>query len=308
MAVALDRERRTHFGSQTSAGYGPVVVRGIALPPLGPAIQILQLHAQHRGLQLVDAKVTADEGVVVLRLAAMHPQHTHPFRELGILRGAQTRIAESPQIFTGKERKAANVAECAGMFTALIGGTDGLGGILDHLETVLTGNGHQGVHVGRLTVQMDRHQGPDAPLGGAVYQLSVAYRTMVIDEGLDRGRRQVEGQRIDIAEHRPRTRACDGSGRCKKGKRRGDDFIAGADLEGHEGKQQGIGARRHPDSGRGPAIAGNFFLQSAHLLAQDEVLTGAYPLLDGPAVLRPEFAQIVLSGRAKGHGCRQQIE
>ncbi len=49
----------------------------------------------------------------------------------------------------------------------------------------------------------------------------------------------------------------------------------------HQGEQQRIGAGGHPDTGRGPAIAGNFLLQIAHVLAENEMLTGADLVDDG---------------------------
>ncbi len=66
----------------------------------------------------------------------------------------------------------------------------------------------------------------------------------------------------------------------KKVKGSGDDLVAGPDLERHEGEQQRIGAGGDADAGRRRAVAGNFLLQGAHVLAENEVLAGAHLLDD----------------------------
>ena len=123
---------------------------------------------------------------------------------------------------------------------------------------------------------MHGHQGLDPSPGGPVDQLTRFDHAVVIDEGLDRGRRQIEGVGVDVAEHRPRPSPRDGAGCCKKGKRRGDDLIARAHFQCHQGEQQGIRAGRDADSGRSCAIVGYFLLEGAHVFTQDEMLPGAY--------------------------------
>ncbi len=54
-------------------GEGCIVEGGVALPAFRPAVQVFQFHAQHGGLQLIDAKVAADHRVKILGLAAVHP-------------------------------------------------------------------------------------------------------------------------------------------------------------------------------------------------------------------------------------------
>ena len=80
-----------------------IVVGGIALPRRGPAVQVLQLHAQHRGLQLVDSEVAANHRMKIFWLAAVHAQHAHAFGELGIIGRAQSGVAEGTEILAGKK-------------------------------------------------------------------------------------------------------------------------------------------------------------------------------------------------------------
>ena len=54
----------------------------------------------------------------------------------------------------------------------------------------------------------------------------------------------------------------------------------GADPEGHQREQQRIGAGGHADAGRRAAVLRDFRFERAHVLAEDEVLTGAHALDD----------------------------
>ncbi len=107
------------------------------------------------------------------------------------------------------------------------------------------------------------------------------YRALPLDEGLHCGGRQIEGHRIDIAEHRPRAGARDGSGGREEGERGCNDFVTAVQSQCHQGKQQRVGARGNADAGRSGAIARDFRLQSEHVVAQNEALTGAHLLDDG---------------------------
>ncbi len=229
----------------------------------------------------------------ILRFAAVDPQYPHAFGQLRIVGGAQACVAERAQILARKERKAANVADRADPCAVIVGRADGLGGILDHLQSVPARDRHQRIHIGRLAVQMHGHQRLDPAAGGTVDQ-SVALRHAVItDEGLHRGRRHIEGLGVDIAENRPRPGARDRSRGCKEGKGRGDDLIARADVQGHQREQQSIGAGRYADAGRRPAVARDLLLESVHVRAQNKMLAGAH-LVDGGHDFGPNLGKLSL--------------
>ena len=125
--------RRAHRGAQLGSCEGAVVEGRIALAGGGPGIQVRQLHIEHCRLQLIDAEIAADQGVVVLGFAAVHPQHAHALGERRILGDAHAGIAEGAQVLGREKRQAADVTEAAGAAPCGIGGADGLGGILDDL-------------------------------------------------------------------------------------------------------------------------------------------------------------------------------
>lgn len=54
-------------------------------------------------------------------------------------------------------------------------------------------------------------------------------------------RAEIEAYGVDIGKYRSRTHAGNRAACCKEGKRAGNDFIAGADFQGHQGQQEGIG-------------------------------------------------------------------
>src|ERR1700730_16518948 len=98
---------------QTGRGKSRIVKGRIALPCLGPTVQVLQLDAQHSGLKFVDSKVAADHRMKIFRLSAVHPQHAHALRQIHIIRRAQAGIAECASILTREKRKAADGAHGA---------------------------------------------------------------------------------------------------------------------------------------------------------------------------------------------------
>ena len=70
---ARRRFRGPEFARKSRPCKRRTVERGVTPPPLGPAVEIAELDPQHRGLQFIDAEIAADQRVVILRLAAMHP-------------------------------------------------------------------------------------------------------------------------------------------------------------------------------------------------------------------------------------------
>jgi hypothetical protein len=65
---------------------------------------------------------------------------------------------------------------------------------------------------------------------------------IAFDKRPHRGRREVEGQRIDVAKHRSRTAAGNGPPRGEERVRGRHHLVAGTDFERHERQQQGIRA------------------------------------------------------------------
>ena len=246
-----------------------------------------QLDVEHRGLQLVDAEVTADEGVEVLGLAAVHAQHLHVLGQRGIVGDTHAGIAEGAEVLGRKERQAPHVAEAAGPRPGRIGCTDCLRRVLDDLQLVATRERHQRRHVGHLAVQMHRHQGPHTAAGAAVDELPSSLQAVLGQELRDGGWREVESCRIDVEEQRPRAGTYDRARRGEEAEGAGDDLVTGADLERHQRQQQRIRAGGNADPVAALTVSADRRLQLPDRAAQDEMLARAH-LGDGRLDLRRE--------------------
>ena len=129
-----------------------------------------------------------------------------------------------------------------------------LGRVLVDLQAVLVGDRDAARHLGRVAVEVDRH---DA-LG------------LVGDGGLDRGRVEAEVVRLDVGEHRRGTGQRDGVGGRGEGERGHDDLVArpdpeasrprcsagGAGVDGYAGAAVDEGPRRTPPRTPRPAGPG----------------------------------------------------
>ena len=100
-----------------------------------------------------------------------------------------------------------------------------LGRVLDHLQAVLAGDGHDPVHRRRVAVQVDRHDRPGAGRDGLGDRLRADAERLGLDVDKDGGR---AGKRNRVGCRRER-------------ERRHDDLIAGADAQGQQ---------RHVECGR----------------------------------------------------------
>jgi len=159
------------------------------------------------------------------------------------------------------------VAQVAAL-ASLVFGTKALGGVFDHDQIVAVGDRVDLVHVGRLPVQADRHDGLGARGDG----------------GLDLGGVDVAGVRLDIHENRLGAEQHNYFCSRDKGERRGDHLITGLDAHGHQADQQGFGAAGHGDAVLGAGVGLKLLLQLAHFRAHDVLAVLqhlVHALLDG---------------------------
>ena len=74
--------------------------------------------------------------------------------DLFVLGHNRTALAVSAQVFAGIKAEAAGSADRPGFFV-LVSGAVGLAGIFDDDEVISLCDFHDGIHVGRLAVEMD---------------------------------------------------------------------------------------------------------------------------------------------------------
>src|SRR5687768_6936213 len=114
-----------------------------------------ELHAQHRGLQLVQAAVPADALVEVGLAAAVVAEHSKNRIRLGVVGCDQTCISGGGEVLGRIERESAEVAPAAGA-PSLVVRADALRAVLDQDEFLLLADRRNLVDRGALAEEMDR--------------------------------------------------------------------------------------------------------------------------------------------------------
>ena len=187
---------------------GEISCRGFASLE-GPGLEIAELDAKDGGLDGIESRVEADLVVMVLGLHAMDPQPSQGSAQEWVIGRHHPTIAEAAQVLGGVEAERGGLAEPAGP-ASLVGRTDRLGGILQHEQAVMPRDLVDRVHVGGLTVEMDRDD-----------------RTRLRRHGrLDLRRVDIVGVRLDVDEHRPGAGPPDRAGRGEERVRRRDHLVA----------------------------------------------------------------------------------
>src|SRR5690606_7206826 len=143
VSLTVDGAGNTNRIADAGGFEEPRVALGIRLTRPRPAVEMRQLREQHRGLQLVEAEISADHRVVILRLSTVHAENAHPLGELRVVRHAHSGITERAEVLRRKEGEAADVADAAGSASVRELGADRLGGVLDDGEPVAARDLHQ---------------------------------------------------------------------------------------------------------------------------------------------------------------------
>ncbi len=104
------------------------------------------------------AGVIAYSLVVVLPPGTVGPQHPGSLRHLIAVRGDEPPVPKAPQVLGGEKGEGPGVPQGAHLF-ALVGGPEGLGAVLQHLEAVGAGDLQDGVHLGGQAVEVDGEDG-----------------------------------------------------------------------------------------------------------------------------------------------------
>lgn len=161
-------------------------------------------------------------------------------------------VAVAAEGLTREEARAADVAQVAAL-APLVFSAKALGSILDHDQIVTVGDRINLIHIGRLSVKADRHDGLCA--GG--------------DCCFDLGGVDVAGIRLDIHEDGFGAEQHDHFCSRDKGERRGDHLITELDAHGHQADKQGFSAAGHRDAVLGAGVGLELLLQLAHFRAHD---------------------------------------
>ena len=133
----------------------------------------------------------------------------HPLRQMIIAGYDASSISVGAKVFTRVKRKGGGVSKSADEL-AFVSCKVGLGTVLNHPKLVLSGNRHDGIHVGRLTVKMNWN---DA-------------HSRRVDLSLDQSRIDGKGFIVSIAKDHFASGLSDRFRRRNPGMGRGDYFIS----------------------------------------------------------------------------------
>ena len=202
-----------------------LIAGGDGAATLQPALQVGQLHVEHRCLDGVEAAVVTEGRVQVAARHAVHRQLTHGLGQAFVAAGERTAIPCAAEVLGGEEAEAAHIAPAA---HGLAGpaGAGGLGAVFHHLEAVALGDGAHPRHVHRAAEQVHRDEG----LGGRGDR---RFRLIQID--------QVAGG-IYIHEHGGGAHGADRLGGGEEAEGGGDHLIPRPDAQAAQRQNQGIGA------------------------------------------------------------------
>ena len=175
---------------------------------------------QERRLQRVHAEVRAHLAVVVLGLHPVDAQDAGALGERVVLGCDQAGVAHPTEVLGGEEARGAEIAD-GHRGAAFPTGAHGLRGILDDAELVRGGEGLERVEVEGLAEEVHRHDRPGArrDLPGGVREVDV------------------EVMRVDVDPDGRRAEAGDRAGGGEEGEGREQDFVAFADVQGHQREQ-----------------------------------------------------------------------
>ena len=256
-------------------GQGPVVGGGDAAAALDPALQVGQLDVQHRRLHGIETAVVAEGRVQIAARHAMHRQLPHRLGHGGIAAGHGATVAGGAEVLGGEEAEAARIAPAAHRLPGPLG-TGGLGAILDHPQAVAAGDGADPLHVHRAAEQMHRHQGTG---GGCDRRLDLIQIDQI-------------GVRVHVHEHGRGAHGADRLGGGEEAEGAGDHLVAGADAQGPQRQDQGIGAAVAAHCVGHAAGPGEGLLEAGDAGAAD-VLATAQNLQYGSVEFLPEVLELL---------------
>src|SRR5947207_3241701 len=127
-----------------------------SLSSLVPFVQLLKLDAKKGRLELIEARIVAFHVIVIFLFRTVIAQRSDTVGKFWIVRCHRAGVTERAEIFAWIKTVAGGMAERAGA-AAFIASALGLCVVFNDLESVLFGDIHQGIHVRRLAVEVNRH-------------------------------------------------------------------------------------------------------------------------------------------------------
>ena len=218
-----------------------------------------EFDAQQRGLQLVEPRIEAFEFVVVLGARAVVAPGPELVGQLRVVGGDGAAVAQRAQVFAGVKTEARRVAQIAGT-SAFVARPVRLRGVFDDFEVMLARDGVNGVHVGRLPIQMYGDDGAGARRDGRrkarwIQVVSGGQRLHRHRFGTGLRHRQPGGN-VGVGRH--------------------DDLVARANAVAPQNQMQRVKPVAHAHAMAGAAVSGKFGLERLYLGTQNVVASGEH--------------------------------
>jgi hypothetical protein len=222
------------------------VPRGSLAPAAVPRVELREEDAEERGLELVEARVVADEVELLLVARAVEREHAHAIGKICVARRDEAAVTKAEEVLRRIEAVGRDDAPLCNSRR-----TEGLRCVLDHRQAEL----HQVVHRSRTAEQVHGHDraSPVGDLCGDVL-------------GID-----IERHRVDIGEHRGRAAARNRLGRRIEGEGGADHLVARADPHRVENDHDGIGAVGDADGLLHAQVGGGLLLERPVVRPADEL-------------------------------------
>ena len=228
---------------------GPLVVRRGCAPAPRPGVELGQLDAEERRLNLVQARVVADELPRLLVPGAVEAQHPRELGDLLAGSGDRAAVPETAEILGREEAERRRRAERAGT-PVRTGRPRRLSGVLQHRDTERLDLADRG----DVAEQVD---GDDRLRGGSQGRV----------HGLRRDHHRL---RIDVAEDGTGAGRWDRLGGRVERERRHDDIVARPDAHRAQGDRQRVRAVGDADDVIDAEIVRELALEGRDLGAEDE--------------------------------------
>src|SRR5438874_8039554 len=131
------------------------ITRRNASPMFIQVVDVAQLDSADRSLNFVEAEIVTNEVVHVFRFSAVIAQHPQVAGERRIAGRDATTVPHDSEILRWKKRKRARARNRADALAAILR-AEGLGAIFYHPKPVFLRGQENSIHVGGMSVKMDR--------------------------------------------------------------------------------------------------------------------------------------------------------
>ncbi len=147
--------RKAYFSIQALFFEKRIIQVRYFLPCGRPLIQVLQFHGENSRLQCIQPAVDAHIFMVIFGSSPVQAKDIRLFSHGLILHSHQSAVSVGSEVFTWKKAEASEISDTSRPLSFVLG-TDRLCCIFNHIQVVFFRQFHEGIHIGHLSIQMNR--------------------------------------------------------------------------------------------------------------------------------------------------------